>query len=82
MINITSSRFFSGQMVLCETLKVISGSSNAGKFSSESGKFHDYDDFETIQYYEKNVRIPFAQKIAIGYLNELVSQIGKHQITG
>ena len=57
MINITSSRFFSGQMVLCETLKVISGSSNAGKFSSESGKFHDYndDDFETIQYYEKNV---------------------------
>ena len=53
--NITSSRFFSGQMVLCETLKVISGSSNAGKFSSESGKFHDYndDDFETILYYEK-----------------------------
>ena len=51
MINITGSRFsFSGQMVLRETLKVMSGSSNAGKFSSESGKFHDYndDDFETI----------------------------------
>ena len=59
MINITSSRFsFSGQMVLRETLKVMSGSSNAGKFSSESGKFHDYndDDFETILYYEKKIR--------------------------
>ena len=51
MINITGSRFsFSGQMVLRETPKVMSGSSNAGKFSSESGKFHDYndDDLETI----------------------------------
>ena len=45
-------------MVLRETLKVMSGSSNAGKFSSESGKFHDYndDDFETILYYEKKIR--------------------------
>ena len=30
----------------------------------------------------QKVRISFALKIAIGQLNELVSQIGKHQITG
>ena len=31
---------------------------------------------------EKNVRISSALKIAIGKLNEVVSQIGMHQITG
>ena len=30
----------------------------------------------------KNVRISFALKIAIRKLNEVVSQIGKHQIIG
>ena len=46
-----------------------------------SYRLNSYANFG-MQIVIKNVRISFALKIAIGQLNELVSQIGKHQITG